>query len=278
MHESLTEKIVEFYQSLITNENEELRKRATYNLPFFFNEFYNDNESESAESTEIETRACITKNQWRKYIERLAHDSSIEVRITLVGCFIEICKKVTQNGKPLGFCKKLLFEFMHESNDIILSLIVSNIRKYIDMFKNETLIEEWEDIDVLSDDNKEDECNDKTPQSFLTKLIPHSDFGNKSKKYSNLQVNKFDDKKKKNGFRKSSTSKQMSENIGDDQDQILNENNLLTSEEKQPHLSLAKQLIVLDSNLHKKSYLWREQVELLKAIKDSLLEFPIPEL
>lgn len=85
IHESLTEKIVEFYQSLISHENEEIRRRATYNLPFFFNEFYNDNESESAESTETETKTSISKSQWRKYIDKLAHDSWIEVRIALVG-------------------------------------------------------------------------------------------------------------------------------------------------------------------------------------------------
>jgi hypothetical protein len=88
---------------------------------------------------------------------------------------------------------------------------------------------------------------------------------------------KIANKKKGGNYRKSSTSKQISENIEDEQDQIINDNNLLTSEEKQWYLSLAKQLIILDSNLHKKSYLWRENVELLQAIKETLLEFPIPE-
>ena len=278
MHDSLTEKIVEFYQSLITNENEELRKRATYNLPFFFNEFYNDNESESAESIEIETKANISKTQWRKYIDKLAHDSWIQVRITLVGWYHEICNKVIQNGKPLGFYKKLLFEFMHDNNDHILIIIGSNIRTYIEMFKSETSIEEWEDIDIFPEDNKEDEVNGKTPNSNITKLISGSDVA-RTKKFSNLQVNKFEEskKKRKNGFIKSSTSKQINEDINYELDPILNDNNLLTSEEKQPFLSLAKQLIILDSNLHRKSYLWREQIELLKAIKEFILEFPIPE-
>jgi hypothetical protein len=90
MHESLTEKIVEFYQSLITHENEELRKRAAFNLPFFFSEFYVDDESESDESSEIDTKVHITKSQWKKYIENLANDEFEQIRITFAGCFIEI--------------------------------------------------------------------------------------------------------------------------------------------------------------------------------------------
>jgi hypothetical protein len=277
IHESLTEKIVEFYQSLISHENEEIRRRATYNLPFFFNEFYNDNESESAESTETETKTSISKSQWRKYIDKLAHDSWIEVRIALVGWYHEIWNKVTHNGRPLGFYKKLLYEFMHDNNDHILIIISNNIRTYIDMFKNETMIEDWEDIEVFNEENKDDQNNEKTPKSNVAKLISGSEFS-RVKKNSNLQLNKFEEnKKKKVGFNKSSTSKQINEDITYELEQILTENNLLVSEEKLCYLSLAKQLIVLDSNLHNKSYLWREQVELLKAIKDSLLEFPIPE-
>jgi hypothetical protein len=68
------------------------------------------------------------------------------------------------------------------------------------------------------------------------------------------------------------------ENIEDEQDQIIDDNNLLTLEERPWYLSLAKQLIILDSNLHKKSYLWREHVELLQAIKETLLVFPVPEV
>jgi hypothetical protein len=88
---------------------------------------------------------------------------------------------------------------------------------------------------------------------------------------------KIANKKKRSMYKKSSTLKQITENIEDDQDQIINDNNLLASEERQWYLSLAKQLIILDSNLHKKTYLWREHVDLLQAIKAYLLEFPIPE-
>lgn len=167
---------------------------------------------------------------------------------------------------------------MHDNNDHILIIISSNIRTYIEMFKNETMIEDWEDIEIANEENKDDQNNNgKTPNSNLTKLISGSEIS-RVKKLSNLQVYKFEEsKKKKIGFNKSSTSKQINEDITYELEQILTENNLLVSEEKQCYLSLAKQLIILDSNLHNKSYLWREQVELLKAIKDSLLEFPIPE-
>jgi hypothetical protein len=194
MHESLTEKIVEFYQSLITHENEELRKRAIFNLPFFFSEFYVDDESESEESNEIDTKVHITKSQWKKYIEKLANDEYEQIRVTFVGCFIEIWNKVTQNGKPLGFCKKLLFEFMHDSNDQILCLIVSNIHKYIDMFKNETSIEDWEDIDVFPEETKDEEVNGRTPKSNMSRLVTHVDVI-KSKKFNNLKPSKFEESK-----------------------------------------------------------------------------------
>jgi hypothetical protein len=277
MHESLTEKIVEFYQSLITHENEELRRRATFNLPFFFREFYVDDESESEESNEIDTKVHITKSQWKKYIEKLAYDEYEQIRVTFVGCFIEIWHTVTQNGKPLKFCKKLLFEFMHDSNDLILCLIVSNIHKYIEMFKNETSIEDWEDIDVFPEENKDEDVNGKATKNSISRLITNTEFV-KNKKFSYLKPSKFEDSKKKgSNIRKSSTSKQINENIEDEQDQIIDDNNLLTSEVKPWYLSLAKQLIILDSNLHKKSYLWREHVEFLQAIKETLLEFPIPE-
>lgn len=97
-----------------------------------------------------------------------------------------------------------------------------------------------------------------------------------------MQIIRIDDlstkKKKKNAFGKSSTAKLSWDNIGDEPEPVMNSNNLLVSEEKPAHLSLAKQIILLDSNLHKKSYLWREQVELLQTVKRWIKQFPIPEL
>jgi hypothetical protein len=194
MDESLTEMIFEFYLSLIIHENEELRRRATYNLPFFFSEFYSEDESESVESCDIDSKTHITQDQWKIYIVKLAKDEFEQVRITLAGCFFEIWHTVTQNGKPLGFCKKLLFEFMHDSNDQILVSIVSNIHKYIDMFKNETSIEDWEDIEVFLEDNKDEEVNGKTPNSNSTKLMAHTEFV-KGKRNSALQIPKYEDSK-----------------------------------------------------------------------------------
>ena len=40
----LKTEIVEFYQTMLTHEDKELRKRAVFNLPFFFSEFYGDDE------------------------------------------------------------------------------------------------------------------------------------------------------------------------------------------------------------------------------------------
>jgi hypothetical protein len=85
MHHLLVDQIIEFYETLITSENEELRKRATYNLPFFFSEFYVDDEDESLESNEGEAKIYINKVKWKKYLEKLAHDEWDEIRITLAG-------------------------------------------------------------------------------------------------------------------------------------------------------------------------------------------------
>lgn len=103
----------------------------------------------------------------------------------------------------------------------------------------------------------------------------------KGKKYSNLQVSKFEDalkKKKKNAYRKSSTAKMSSDAIDEEIEKSpLNSVNLLVSQEKQPFVSLLKQILILDANLHKKNYMWREHKELLEALKRSIRLFPIPE-
>jgi len=36
--------------------------------------------------------------------------------------------------------------------------------------------------------------------------------------------------------------------------------------------------MILDANLHRKSYMWRVQVKLLETLRDRIRDFPIPEL
>ena len=176
MHHLLGDQIIEFYETLITSENEELRKRATYNLPFFFSEFYVDDEDESLESTEGETKIYIAKVKWKKYLDKLAHDEWDEIRITLAGCFHEIWLKVTNGHKPLGFWKRILFDFMKDENERIMTLMSKNMETYIKMYESETTADSWEDIEVFPEESKE-EGNDyknqeRTPKgiTFLTIL------------------------------------------------------------------------------------------------------------
>jgi hypothetical protein len=62
------------------------------------------------------------------------------------------------------------------------------------MFKNETSIEDWEDIEVFPEDNKDEEVSGKTPNSNTTKLMAHTEFA-KGKRNSALQIPKYEDSK-----------------------------------------------------------------------------------
>jgi hypothetical protein len=72
----LKSEIVEFYQTMLTHEDKELRKRAVYNLPFFFNEFYKDEEVKTNISDEGEEQKFwgITKEKWDDHVESLIHE------------------------------------------------------------------------------------------------------------------------------------------------------------------------------------------------------------
>jgi hypothetical protein len=75
----------------LEHENEELRKRAAYNLPFFFTELYVDNAALSDNSSEGNDKAVfISKEKWEDYIQKLAHDEYDEIRNIVAGCFHEI--------------------------------------------------------------------------------------------------------------------------------------------------------------------------------------------
>jgi hypothetical protein len=67
------------------------------------------------------------------------------------------------------------------------------------------------------------------------------------------------------------------EELEDQEKSPLNVLNLLVSEEKPSFISLMKQIMLLDINLHNKSYMWREHKQLLEAICKTIKLFPIPE-
>jgi hypothetical protein len=62
------------------------------------------------------------------------------------------------------------------------------------MFKNETSIEDWEDIDVFPEETKDEEVNVKATKSNLSRMVTHVE-QIKSKKFSNLKTSKFEDSK-----------------------------------------------------------------------------------
>lgn len=80
-------------------------------------------------------------------------------------------------------------------------------------------------------------------------------------------------------YKKSSTGKLSIELIDEEAEKsLLNNINLLISEEKQPYVSLFKQIMILNGNLHKKVSMWRQQLELLTILKRRIKDFPIPEI
>lgn len=158
MPDWLRNEIAAFYESLIEHESEELRKRAAYNLPFFFTELYVDNSDLSDNSSEGEDKpACINKRKWMKYIQKLTHDEDDEIRVIVAGCFHEIWLKVTEDNRELGSFKKLLFELLEDENEHIMSVIVKNLSKYMEVYHNESpASNDYDDADSnMSEETKQ---------------------------------------------------------------------------------------------------------------------------
>jgi len=87
---SLNELITLFFESLINDENEELRKKAAYNFPFFFTELYMEDDIESVESNDEEVKCLIAKSKWVEYIDKLVHDNCEDIRVTIAASFKDI--------------------------------------------------------------------------------------------------------------------------------------------------------------------------------------------
>jgi hypothetical protein len=84
--------------------------------------------------------------------------------------------------------------------------------------------------------------------------------------------------KKKIEFEKMATIKLSADKIYEVINRELNIYNLLVKEERRAYLNLAKKLLVLDSNLHKKFCMWRQHVQFLEALKNNINLFPAAEL
>lgn len=161
---SLSTHIIEFYEGLLNNENDELRKKAAHNFPFFFTQLYSEENSWGNEQGDEEFKSPISRAKWIEYTKKLAHDQSEDIKLIMVAWFKDIWDKVIQEHQKLGFCKKLLFEFMQDTNDEIMAMIVDKIDIYISMFEHETSIEAWEDIDMGCEEIEETKSMDKTPK------------------------------------------------------------------------------------------------------------------
>lgn len=210
MPDWLKNEVAAFYESLLEHENEELRRRAAYNLPFFFTELYVDNAALSDNSSEGNDKAvCISKEKWEDYIQKLAHDEYDEIRNIVAGCFHEIWLKVTEDNRELGSFKKLLFEFLEDENEHVMISIVKNLPKYMEIYHNELpASNDYDDVDS----NMSEEI--KQPPLVETKTSDRLKPGNsylstnflgapRHKKYSNLQIKATSDslKKKKKEYK-----------------------------------------------------------------------------
>jgi hypothetical protein len=78
----LKNEILEFYQTMLTHEDKDLRRRAVYNLPFFFIEFYGEDEAKTNNSDEgEEQKFCgISKDHWDECIQKLVNEEMEEIK------------------------------------------------------------------------------------------------------------------------------------------------------------------------------------------------------
>ena len=148
MEDLLKEDILIFYQNLLVHEDESLRKKATFNLPYFFCEFYGEDEAKTNNSDEEEVKLDnFSKETWDEYIEKLASDEWDEIQQILASCFHLILKKVSEVNKDLGVYKNILFEFMESNDEIVMSAMVNNIQFIIEIFQNETDLSNRDEVD-----------------------------------------------------------------------------------------------------------------------------------
>jgi hypothetical protein len=67
---NLSTNIIEFFESLVNNDNDELREKAAYSFTYFFTQFYTDEDELSVESNEEESkesRSSISNSKWEEY-------------------------------------------------------------------------------------------------------------------------------------------------------------------------------------------------------------------
>lgn len=100
---------------------------------------------------------------------KLSTDESENIREIIAASFLEICKTLRKVNGCLGFSKKILFEFMHDENEQIMTSIVDDLSEYIKMFQDERGISPWEDTSVLDDEEE------KIPEPKTTKGILATD-------------------------------------------------------------------------------------------------------
>lgn len=126
----LDQEILDFYESCLGHESEEIRKRAAFNLPYFFTKFYDCDE----ESKDV----GIPQAKWIKHIKRLLNDSFSEIRTTVAAGFHILCEKVVDCQKELGEYKSMIYELLDDDNEHIMTSMVKNLKQYVEMFRTES--------------------------------------------------------------------------------------------------------------------------------------------
>lgn len=80
----------------------------------------------------------------------------------MAACFLRISRKVVEVNGCLGFCKKILFDFIQDENEHIMTSMVNDLSDFIQMFEKEGELESWEDATILEED---EEAKGQEPKS-----------------------------------------------------------------------------------------------------------------
>lgn len=99
-------------------------------------------------------KAIISRSKWAKFVTSLSSDESEDIRNIMAASFLRICTKVVEVNKSLSFCKKILFDFLQDENEQIMTSMVDDLGAFIQMFRGESEPESWEDASIADEDEE----------------------------------------------------------------------------------------------------------------------------
>lgn len=181
--DSLKSDWLKFYRKNLVSEDEEIRKKAAYNLPYFFTRFYDETQdpedNQIFEDSEPDSDSeSFESKPFHEYVKRLAGDESIEVRQIVASGFPELLSKIHSSKKPLGPYRPILFDFLIWNDEIIMMIMVDNLQKIVRWFANEV-------------PNSADDYHSDSEHSEETKENPFIDKKLTGKRKINAKDSKF---------------------------------------------------------------------------------------